>query len=271
MKLKVLSAAVAVSMVTLGCTQQSSTTDGPAASTGSDVLGSSTVQSAEGREVRESLFRWYALNALQKPAEQLTPQEREAVIENLVSLDLLADEAESRGLPRERTVAVELEIQRQQVLARTMINRYLEENPPSDAELRAEYESNLSQLERVEHKAHHILVESPDEANELIAQLDAGADFADLAREHSIDPAASNGGDLGWFTADTMVAPFADAVSQQEVGTHSAEPVQTQFGWHVIFVEDRRTNDPPPLDEVRAELSNRITQRRIEAFIDSLR
>src|SRR5690606_34194163 len=186
MTFKALSAAIAVSMVTLGCTQQSETTGQSA--NGPDPLGSATLQAADGREVRESIVRYYAQNVLQKPIEQLTPEEREAVIDNLADLDVLAEAAEARGLPEERTIAVELELQRQQFLARTLVTRFVEENPPTNAELQAEYNANLSQFETVEHKARHILVESQEEAASLIEQLDGGADFGELAREHSIDP-----------------------------------------------------------------------------------
>jgi len=268
MTLKALSAAVAVSLVTFGCTQQQST---DASTAGTDPLGTATLQSPDGHEVKESLVRYFALNAFQKPLEQLTPEERDAIIDRLVNLKVLAEAAETRGLTSERTVAVELEIQRQQLLAQTLVNRFVEENPPTDAEVRAEYDASRSQFETVEHKARHILVESEEEAAALIEQLNGGADFAELAKEHSIDPAASNGGDLGWFTSSSMVAPFAQAVEAMEVGSHSSSPVQTQFGWHVILLEDRRTMDAPALDAVRTELSNRITQRKIAAFIDSLR
>lgn len=268
MRLKVLSAAVAaVSIAAIGCTPQSETTD-TAAVSGNDALGSSTVQAPDGTEIKESLFRFYSLNVAQKPVEQLTPEERDAVLENLATYDLLTNAAESRGLTQERTVAVQLELQRQQTLARAMLNRYIEDNPPTDMELRAEYDANLDVL-GAEHKASHILVESEQEAVDLIGQLDSGADFAELATEHSLDPSGtSNGGDLGWFTSDTMVAPFANAVETMEVGSYSSQPVQTQFGWHVILLEDRRV---PSFDNMRAELSNRVTQRKMEAFIDSLK
>ncbi|HEX6996021.1 MAG TPA: peptidylprolyl isomerase, partial [Gammaproteobacteria bacterium] len=205
MTLKALSAAVAVSIMTLGCTQQQEATDASAA--GTDPLGAATVQAPDGQEVKESLVRYYALNALQKPVEQLTPEERDAIVDRLVNLKVLAEAAEARGISQERTVAVELELQRQQLLAQTLVNRFVEENPPTDAELQAEYDANLSEFENVEHKARHILVETEEEAAALIKQLDEGADFATLAKEHSIDPAASNGGDLGWFTSSTMVPP----------------------------------------------------------------
>ena len=269
MKLKALSTAIAMSLVTFGCTQQTSTTDEPVA--GNDALGTDTVQAADGREIKESLFRYYATNAFQKPVAQLTTEERDAIIDSLASLDVLADAAEQRGLPRERTIAVELELQRQQLLARTMVNRFVQDNAPTEAELQAEYDANLSSFETVEHKAHHILVETQEEANALIEQLDGGSDFAELAREHSLDPAGTNGGDLGWFASSSMVAPFAEAVESMEVGTHSSTPVETQFGWHVIHLEDRRTSEPPGLDAVRQELSNVVTERKVQAFIDSLR
>src|SRR5690606_41180278 len=113
MTLKALSAAVAaVSMAAFGCSQQSSTGSADTADASNDLLGTATVQTADGREIKESIFRYYALNVVQKPAEQLTPQEREAVIESLVSLDLLAKAAEDRGLQNERTIAVQLELQR---------------------------------------------------------------------------------------------------------------------------------------------------------------
>ena len=269
MNLRASSTVAAVSMLALGCTPQSEPPD--TATQTNDALGASTVAAGDGTPVRESLFRYYALNAVQKAPEDLTPEEREAVIDSLVTLELLADAAEERGLPQERTIAVELELQRLQMLARTMVNRYLEENPPTEAELQEEYEASVSQFETTEHKARHILLESPEEANAVIEELRGGADFAALAEEHSTGPTGPDGGDLGWFTADSMVEPFAQAVSGMEVGSFSSEPVQTQFGWHVILVEDRRATEPPGLDAVREEVTNRVTQRRIEEYIESLR
>src|SRR5690606_25909642 len=147
--LKALSAAIAVSMVTFGCSQQSETS-GQAAG-GPDPLGTATMQAPDGREVKESLVRYYAINALQKPIDQLTAEERDAIIDSLVNLAVLAEAAEERGLQRERSVAVELGLQRQQLLARTLVNRFVEENPPTEAEVRAEYDASLAELETVEH------------------------------------------------------------------------------------------------------------------------
>jgi peptidyl-prolyl cis-trans isomerase C len=268
MNLRMITAVAAASALTFGCAQD---TEAPQSAAGPDPLGTSTVTTADGTPVRESLFRYYALNALQKQPEELTPEEREAVLESVLRLGLLAEAAEERGLPNERLVAVELELQRMQLLARTMVNRFVQENAPSEAELRAEYEANLSEFATTELKARHILLESEEEANAVIQELESGADFAALAQEHSTGPTGPDGGDLGWFNPNSMVAPFAEAARELEVGTFSTEPVQTQFGWHVILLEDRRDDQPPGLDAVRTDIANRVNQQKLEAYMESLR
>lgn len=258
-----------------GCAQQDQNagdteTRQSSAEVSQTALGTATVEAPGGTQIPESVFRYYSLNALQKPIEELTPEEREAVLDNLAAMQLLAEEAQSRGLPSERTIAVQLELQRQQVLAQNVLRRFADENPPTEAEIQAEYDSVIAQSGSVEHHASHILVETREEAEAIIDQLQDGADFAELAQEHSIDPGSSNGGDLGWFSSDAMVAPFSEAVEQMEVGSFSSEPVETQFGWHVILVDDRREVEPPALDTVRQDVSNRVTQRKVEEFIESL-
>lgn len=267
MNLRSITALAAVSTLTIACAQETP----PEATDETSPLGASTVQAEDGTAVPESLFRYYARNALQKEPEQLTEEERQAVLESLVRLDLLADAAKDDGLPQELTVAVELELQRMQLLARTMVNRYLQENPPTETELRAEYEENLPSLGSTQFKARHILLETEEEAEAVIEELNGGADFVELAQQHSTGPTGPDGGDLGWFTADSMVAPFAEAVSAMDVGSYTADPVQTQFGWHVIFLEDQREDQPPGLDAVRADITNQVNQQKLEAYIESLR
>lgn len=278
MKRRLISAVTVMSLAALaaGCNGQTdgdntaSETPATSASGNGTSLGTSTIEAPNGAQVSESLFRYYALNAAQKPVENLTEEERAAILDYLATMQLLTNAAVERGLANERAIAVQLEIQRQQILAQNMVRRYAEENPPTQEELEAEYQSSTSEFDAVEHKARHILVETREEAEALITELDNGADFAELAEEHSIDPGASNGGDLGWFSADAMVAPFSEAVANLEVGRFTAQPVETQFGWHVILVEERRTTEPPGLDAVREEISNRVTQRKVEDFIESL-
>jgi peptidyl-prolyl cis-trans isomerase C len=268
MNLRLITAVAAASAITFGCAQDS---ESPQSTARPDPLGASTLMTEDGVPVKESLYRYYALNALQKQPEDLTEEERELVLESVLRLGLLSEAAEEQGLPDERLVAVELELQRMQVLARTLVNRFVQENAPTEAELRAEYEANLSTFATSELKARHILLETEEEATAVIERLEDGADFAELAQEHSTGPTGPDGGDLGWFNPNSMVAPFAQAASALEVGSFSTEPVQTQFGWHVILLEDRRDDQAPGLDAVRTDLTNRLNQQKLEAYIESLR
>lgn len=239
--------------------------------TANNSLGPDTITASDGTQIPESLYRYYVQNGLQKAPEELSEQERNAVLENLVSLQLLSDAAEKKGLPQERTIAVQLALQRVQLLARAMIQRYVEENPASEAELRAAYEERLPSLGATQFKARHILLETEDDAKSVIEDLNKGADFAELAKERSTGPTGPQGGDLGWFTAESMVAPFSEAVQGMEVGSYTSEPVQTQFGWHVILLEDRKDNQPPGLDAVRDEMTNVVNQQKVEAYVESLK
>lgn len=224
-----------------------------------------------GTPITVPVLDLYALNRIQKSEAELTAEEREFMLDELIRFRLLADAAESEQLMDNAEVAAELEIQRMQSLARNMAAHYLQENPVTEAELRLAYDENLDTLSGPQYMARHILVETEEEAVAVIAELDSGADFAELAVERSTGPSGPNGGSLGWFTAETMVAPFADAVRAMDVGSHSDTPVQTQFGFHVILLEDKQDQAEPGLDAVRAELTNLVQQGKIETFVNSLR
>jgi len=248
-----------------GCSQ------GQAPASSDSALGPGQVATVNGERIPESLFRFYAMNAAKKNADELTAEERAAVIEDLLRFKLLATTAEERGLLAERSMAAELEVQRLQLLARAMALRYLEENPATEAELQKIYEENLPSLAGTQYKARHILVESKEDAAGVIEQLRQGKDFVALAQEHSTGPTGPNGGDLGWFTAESMVQPVAEAVRAMQVGTYSNEPVQTDFGYHVILLEDTRTQEAPALDTVRAELTSAVDRQKLETYVQSLR
>jgi peptidyl-prolyl cis-trans isomerase C len=237
----------------------------------SGALGPGQVATVDGEPIQESLFRFYSINAAKKNPDELTPDERDAVIEDLIQLKLLANAATEQGLIAERTIAAEMELQRLQLIARAMALRHIEQNPATDAELQGLYEENLSRLAPTEYKARHILVETLEEANAVIGQLRLGSDFRALADERSDGPTGPNGGDLGWFSATSMVQPVAEAVQLMQVGSYSSEPVQTEFGYHVLLLEDTRPSEAPPLDAVRADLTSVVERRKLEALISSLR
>lgn len=249
------------------CTQEAGT-ESSSTSGLDDALGPGSVARVDGVRVPESVFRLYALGTLQTDADSLTAEQRKSVVDDVIDLRVLANAAETNGLQKERTIAARIELARLQLLARNMAIRYLEQNPATEEELRAKYEENLPNLTTTEYKARHILVDTQAKAASIIEALDAGGDFAALARENST---GADDGDLGWFSADSMVEPIADAVQTMTVGQYSSEPVQTEYGWHVLFLDDLRDAPPPGLDTVRTELTNVVEREKLEAYIAELR
>ena len=257
---------VAISLLLVGCSQE----EQPEAQA-PNLLQEASVATIDGQPIYTSLFERYAITRLQKASEDLSDNERSALIEELIQFYLMANAAEDAGISQEQDVVVNFELQRLQTLSRLVASRHLEANPPSETELQIAYEQNVERLSGVQYKARHILLDSEDEATAVIEELGAGTDFQELAIARSTGPSGPNGGDLGWFSSDTMVPPFAQAVSSMEVGTFSETPVQTRFGWHVILLEDTVDQEPPGLDAVRADITGVVEQRKIEEYLDSLR
>jgi peptidyl-prolyl cis-trans isomerase C len=238
---------------------------------GDNLLGPGRVATVNGEPIAESVLRVYSLASARKNLDELTAEERGKLLDDLIGVELLRQEAEKDGLTSSRTVAAQIELQRLQLVARAMATSYLEKNPATDAELQQLYEENLPRLAGQQYKARHILVETKEEAEGLIAQLHEGSDFLSLAQERASGPTGPNGGDLGWFTADSMVQPVAAAVRNMQVGSYSTLPVQTEFGFHVILLEDARQQEAPPLDSIRADLVGAVERKRIEDYMKVLR
>lgn len=162
-----------------------------------------------------------------------------------------------------------LELQRRAYLASAALEKVAEPEP-TDEEIKAAYDKYFGTAEpQTEYSAAHILVETEDEAKAVKTELDGGADFGTVAEERSTGPSGPNKGDLGWFTADQMVPPFAEAVKAMEKGQIS-EPVQTEFGWHIIKLNDTRTSEPPKLEEVKDQLVQQVRRDKVEAEIERL-
>lgn len=236
-----------------------------------NTLGPSRVALVNGEPIAESVLRVYALATERKNLEELSPEVRERLLEDLIGVEVLTQQAEKDGLTSSRTLAAQIELQRLQLVARSLVTDYLEKNPPTEAEIQKVYEENLPRLSVQQYKARHILVETSDEAERVIAELRAGASFAALAQERAAGPTGPNGGALDWFTADSMPAPFAEAVVAMTVGSYSTQPVQTEFGFHVILLEDMRAGEPPALDEIRGEIAGAVERKRVEDYIKGLR
>ncbi|MGH8503792.1 MAG: peptidylprolyl isomerase [Gammaproteobacteria bacterium] len=195
----------------------------------------------------------------------------ETALNDLVKLKLIAQEAEKMGIDKRPEVEAELGWQRTNLLVNTLMRERMNDMSFSDKELKAEYENQVAQLSDHEYKARHILTETRKEAQAVIDKLDGGAGFAALAEQESTDPAAPQGGDLGWFSPEAMVPPFAQAVQKLKKGAYTRQPVKTQFGWHVILLEDTRKLEPPTYAEVQDRLSRILTDRAVQDYIKSLR
>jgi peptidyl-prolyl cis-trans isomerase C len=200
-----------------------------------------------------------------------TPITEASIIDNLVGLQLLTDEAIKKGLDKDATVQAELDVQRINVLAGAALRDLLHSHTFTDEELKKEYERAVSAAPQKEYKASHILVKTQDEAQDVIQQLEKGKSFADLAKEKSTDTSAQQGGDLGWFVPQQMVEPFAQAVQKLEKGSYTKTPVQTEYGWHVIKLEDIRANEAPPFDSVKGQVENMLRGRLVSEHVAKLR
>lgn len=185
-------------------------------------------------------------------------------------LDQLIQQTAVAGAGKENAgVRAQLEIQRRNTLAAAAIAEVTKAQP-TDQEIQAAYDKLFASAEpTTEYSAAHILVDTEEKAREIKAELDGGADFGTLAEQNSTGPSGPNKGDLGWFSADQMVKPFADAVAAMEKGQVS-EPVQTEFGWHVIKLNDTRMRDVPALDEVRDQISQMVLRDKVQSEIERL-
>ena len=208
---------------------------------------------------------------IQKPAAQASSAERASAIEELTNIYLISNLPRAVELGQSAAIKAQLDLQERAILFNAFANDFLTKNQPTEQEIFNVYEEQVALSPPREFKARHILVDTQSEALSLVEELQGGADFVTLAKEKSTGPSGPSGGDLGWFTAQSMVKPFSDAVAAMEDGAFTAAPVQTQFGWHVILREDSRDSTPPPLDSVREGLVQRLTQQKFQDFMISLR
>ena len=199
------------------------------------------------------------------------PVRPDGVLEELINLELLRQEAIAQGIDQEIEIQIILRNMEIGLLASEVIERRAREMTFSEEEIQTEYDAQVAAYSTAEYRARHILVEDAAAARQIIVGLQEGADFAELAAAHSQDASAPEGGDLGWFAPGQMIPAFTAAVEALEPGEYTPEPVQTRFGWHVILLEDIRETAPPPLDEVRPQIEEILQARALRAFMDGLR
>jgi peptidyl-prolyl cis-trans isomerase C len=200
------------------------------------------------------------------------PEVRAAIRDQLITSEILAQESAKKGLGKRADVANQLDLSRQQVMVQAFVQEYYKTHQPGDADLRREYEAIKTQLGDREYKARHILVDKLDDAKDAIAKLKKGDKFEDIAKAISKDPGSKErGGELDWAAPSGYVKPFSDAMVKLEKGKYTAEPVQTQFGFHVIQLDDTRELKVPSFDEVKPNITQRIQSQMLEKEIGELR
>lgn len=201
-----------------------------------------------------------------------SPELRASVKENLIMREVLVQEAEKRKLGANPAVKNQIEMTRRNILVRALMSDFVSKNPVSDAEIKKTYDQLKAQAGDTEYQVSHILVKSQDEAKTIIEQLKNGGNFDEIAREKSTDaPTAAKGGDLGWSAPHVYVDPFAQALIKLKKGEYSQEPVQTNFGYHIILVEDTRELSFPTLEAAKPGITQRIQEQKWEAYTQTLR
>ncbi|HLX02133.1 MAG TPA: peptidylprolyl isomerase [Trinickia sp.] len=212
------------------------------------------------------------VSQLVKQGQQDSPQLQQAVREELVNREILMQEAIREGVPSQPDVKAQVAVAQQTVVLRALIEKFVKDNTPTDAEVKARYDDLVKQAGGREYHLHHILVDNEQQAKDLIAKIKAGASFEDLAKQYSKDPGSGkNGGDLDWANPNSYVPEFAAAAEKLQKGQMTDEPVHTQFGWHIIRVDDIRDIAPPPLDSVKTQIVQQIQQEKLQAFEEGLR
>ncbi len=211
------------------------------------------------------------LNEQRAQGAQDSPELQQAVREELVRREVLAQEAAKKGLDKKDDVQAQMDLARQAVLIRAYLQDYMRANPVTDADLKKEYETIKSSMGSKEYKPRHVLVETEDEAKAIITKLRAGEKFEELAKQSKDPGSKDRGGELGWSNPGMYVKPFADALVKLEKGQYSATPVKTDFGYHVIRLDDVRDLKAPPFEEVKPQLQQRMQQQKVEQHIMELR
>jgi peptidyl-prolyl cis-trans isomerase C len=209
---------------------------------------------------------------LAKAGRPVTPEMQGQLKDEVITREIFIQEAQKRGLDTGDDFKAQMELARQTILIRELFADYQKQNPVTDADVKAEYDKFAAASGGKEYKARHILVEKEDEAKKIIADLKKGSKFEDLAKKMSKDPGSGqNGGDLDWANPSSYVPEFAEALVKLKKGETTQVPVKSQFGWHVIRVDDVRDAQLPKFEDVKPQISQQLQQQKLAQFQESLR
>lgn len=209
---------------------------------------------------------------VERSGRPVTPEMEGQIKDEVIAREVFMQEAQKRGLEATADYKTQMELARQTILIRELFADYQKKNPVTDAEIQAEYNKFLAANSGKEYKASHILVATEDEAKAIIASVKKGAKFADIAKKQSKDPGSgAKGGDLDWANPSSYVSEFTEALIKLDKGKMTQTPVKSQFGWHVIRLDDVREAQMPKLDEVKPQIAQQLQQQKLAKFQEDMR
>lgn len=269
---RLLTAAALSTLLLTACSaeNEASTPSTNAADTETVAQPENTLATVNGKAITMDDLTFF-LNARQEanPQESNSP---DAILNELINRELLVTQAKADGVDQRDKIVKLMRIQNESLLANTMIQETLDSADTSEAALKAEYDTQVSEVADVkEYKASHILLTTEDEAKAVIEELGKGGVFAEVAKEKSTGPSGPQGGDLGWFNPQSMVPEFSKTVEGMKKGEITQQAVKTQFGWHVIYLEDVRSPEPPAFEDVKQQLEAIVSSKHVEKYLEDLR
>ncbi len=254
-----LLAALAVAALATACAQGSGQPD-----------KSGSVAEVDGVPISRNTFEQYAKGMASKPAADLTAEQRNQLLDDLIRAQVVYAAAERDGVASADETRAALELQRLQIVQRASAQAYLKDRQPSEEELRAEYDIQVVQLDKFQYRLAHTQLPTEAPAKQLLAQLKAGAGFAQLPRQSSDAATRDKGGELDWTGPSNMPATFPPVVTKLRKGELAAEPVKTQYGYHVLKLVDSRGAPTPTFEQVRSRLVQIVEEKKFKAYVDSL-
>lgn len=229
------------------------------------------VATVNGKPVPKARVETLIQQVTKSGQQQRSPELEAQVKDEVVRREIFMQEAEKRGIPQTADYKAQMDLARQMLLIRGLMEDYKAKNPVSDADAQAEYDKFKAANTGSEYRARHILVEKEEDAKALIAQIKGGANFEELAKKNSKDTgSAANGGDLDFANPNNFVPEFSKAMTALQKGEMTQEPVKSQFGYHIIKLEDTRAATFPGFDDVKAQIKQRIEQQKMAEFQQSL-
>lgn len=230
------------------------------------------VAMVNGKPVPKARVEMLLQQATKQSGQPRTPELEQQVKDEVVLREMFMQEAEKQGLARSADYKAQMELARQSILIRELFNEYGKKNPVTDAEAQAEYDKYKAQAGGTEYHARHILVDKEDEAKALIKDIKGGANFDELAKKNSKDTGSGqNGGDLDWANPNSYVPEFAQALSALKKGEMTETPVKTQYGYHIIKLEDTRQAQFPSFDEVKPRIQQGLAQQKLAKYRDDIK